>query len=491
MREKLEKILFVSNNSLSIENVGKKILPELGYLAIVTSWGDSALQAVKSVKHNINLLIIDWDSTDNKSLDLLTEINELDLALPVVFLIDEAIKSIPAEVINLGVRKILYKPVQSNEIANVIDWIFESKRFRDQKANLTTRLKEQYIWMTALNDAGRYIVSSMDIDEIALRTVEVGLNLTFSDQGAVALFDQETGKLHIRATKSLADQSPQLLETPVINSFIDSVISNAKPCRIFKDQSTQSLNNGTGKHVDSLIHVPICFHDEVFGVLTVSRMSGDRLSSAEESKLVSIADYASVAIRNSRSHQTMANEYNDHLVLKRHLVMEEERYSLAAKAAKFGLWDWDFKTNQIYYSADWKSISGYQNGEIGQTMHDWLDRVHPHDQERVKLELAACIDSAGPRFVSEYRFMHKDGTYRWILNQATVLRKGGGVASRLVGVHVDITERKQYEESLLYSAYHDVITGLLNRPIFMNRLDHTLIRYRRKKTHSLPFFHWN
>lgn len=477
----MEKILVVSEDTQCVEIIGKGILPDLGYQSILASCEDAALEAIRSEKRNLNLLLIDWESLENKCMALLSEIHDLGLALPTILLMDDTTDSIPTAAINLGVQNILYKPVQTNDLIDLIECVFENTRLRDQKANLTSRLKEQYIWMTALNDAGRYIVASMNIDDIALRSVEAAIKLTYADQGAIAIFNDETGGLHLRAYKSHTDNSPHCINTPIHNSLIEAVVNTGKPCRISNDQSGDSLHDGTGILVDSLIHVPIGFQDEVFGVLTVSRLGGGKLSSAEETKLISIADYTSVAIRNAWKHQEISDEISDNINIEKRLRLNVERYSLAASAARVGLWEWDFKTNKIYYSADWKSIGGYQEEDIGQSVHDWLDRVHPNDQERVKLELAACVDAEVPRFTSEYRFLHKDGTYRWMLNQASIVRNGGGNPSRFVGTHIDITDRKQNEESLLYNAFHDVLTGLINRPLFLNRLDHAIIRYRRKK----------
>lgn len=478
---KLEKILVVSDNSSGVDEICNMLPPDLGYQSVLAPSGESALEVIQTEKYNLHLLLLDWNLPDMGCIDLLEEICRQGMSFPAIVLVDEEMETIPAAAIHLGVHDILYRPVEPNELINLIDSIFESKRLKDQKSMLTTRLKEQYIWMTALNDAGRYIVSSMDLDEIVLRSVEAGINLTYADQGAIALLNGDAGKIHLRAYKSLTDNSPQLIETPIQNSLIDSVVSTGKPIRISKGQSTRYLNDGTGMLVDSLIHVPICNKAEVFGALTVSRLGGGKLTCVEEAKLISIADYTAIAIKNAQEHGKAARQIDDHLTNQRQLLLDQERHSLASSAAVVGLWDWDFKQNHVYFYANWKAVAGYDEEDIGQTVHDWLEKVHPNDQERVKLELAASIDSENPRYVSEYRFLNKDGTYRWILNQAAIVRDEKGGVIRLTGTHVDITDRKQREESLLYNAFQDALTGLLNRPLFLNRMEHALVRYRRKE----------
>ena len=67
----------------------------------------------------------------------------------------------------------------------------------------------------------------------------------------------------------------------------------------------------------------------------------------------------------------------------------EERYALAARGANDGLWDWDLATGRVYYSARWKAMLGYLDGEIGEDADEWLSRVHPGDLEKLREVLRA------------------------------------------------------------------------------------------------------
>jgi PAS domain S-box-containing protein len=128
------------------------------------------------------------------------------------------------------------------------------------------------------------------------------------------------------------------------------------------------------------------------------------------------------------------------------LVRSRERFELAVRGSQDGLWDWDLRTGEIYYSPRWKSILGYEDHEIGQSIEEWEQRLHPDDRERVVAANQAHIDGATPHYECEYRLRHKDGTYRWILARGVALRDAAGAAYRVAGSHVDITERKQAEQ---------------------------------------------
>lgn len=158
----------------------------------------------------------------------------------------------------------------------------------------------------------------------------------------------------------------------------------------------------------------------------------------------------------------------------------EERYALAAQGANDGLWDWNLKTDEIYYSTRWKTMLGWEKSEILNSSEEWFQRVHPDDIERVKAEIATHLDGLTPHFETEHRMQHKDGSYHWMLNRGVAVRDSEGRAYRMAGSQTDITERKLAEEQLLHDAFHDALTNLSNRALFMDRLSSAVARGKRR-----------
>ncbi|BCS32046.1 hypothetical protein TBR22_A12510 [Luteitalea sp. TBR-22] len=117
----------------------------------------------------------------------------------------------------------------------------------------------------------------------------------------------------------------------------------------------------------------------------------------------------------------------------------------ATQAGGVGLWDWDFGTNTVRYSDEWKRQIGYQPDELPDRFESWQSRLHPDDLESALAEMhATIVDPTRPHDVT-FRLRHKDGSYRWILAQSAVITDDEGRPIRMLGSHIDITERRRLE----------------------------------------------
>ena len=153
------------------------------------------------------------------------------------------------------------------------------------------------------------------------------------------------------------------------------------------------------------------------------------------------------------------------------LKESEERYALAFRGANDGLWDWDLKNGTVYYSDRWQEMLGYTPGEFADTPDAWLDLVHPEEVDRLKEAIEDHLLGQTDALEHEYRALHTDGTFRWLLTRGVASRGADGQAVRISGSQTDVTRSKVY----------DPITDIPNKFLFMDRLEWLLDKDRRQR----------
>jgi diguanylate cyclase (GGDEF)-like protein/PAS domain S-box-containing protein len=137
----------------------------------------------------------------------------------------------------------------------------------------------------------------------------------------------------------------------------------------------------------------------------------------------------------------------ERIEIQRHLEDLEERNELALHSANDGLWDFDTLNNRVYLSPRWKAMLGYDESDVGQAP-DWRTLVHTDDMARVQSAIRDHVAGKTPIFESLHRMRHATGEWRWVISRAKAKVDDKGRLLRLVGVELDITERKLYEEAL-------------------------------------------
>jgi diguanylate cyclase (GGDEF)-like protein/PAS domain S-box-containing protein len=136
----------------------------------------------------------------------------------------------------------------------------------------------------------------------------------------------------------------------------------------------------------------------------------------------------------------------------------------------------DVKGRRLYNSPAYKRILGYSSAELGETSA--FEQIHVDDRFKV-LEAAREARESGIGKRLEYRIKHKDGSWRVLESVASTVRDAKGAVTKLVIVNRDISERKRAELQLEHNLFHDPLTSLPNRRLFMDRLQSSFVRSRR------------
>lgn len=165
------------------------------------------------------------------------------------------------------------------------------------------------------------------------------------------------------------------------------------------------------------------------------------------------------------------------------LRQSEERYALAELGANDGLWDWDLKSQEIYFSPRWKAMFGLGDKEMGNTAEEWFSRVHPEDIDCLQSAIAEHLEGKSSHLETECRILHQDGKERWMLVRGIAVKGSDGRYHRLAGSQTDITAKKAAEAQLVYESCHDSLTGLANRGLFMELLEDALSHAREDRSY--------
>jgi len=149
-----------------------------------------------------------------------------------------------------------------------------------------------------------------------------------------------------------------------------------------------------------------------------------------------------------------------------------------------GWWDWDVRSGGVVYSARWQDMVGCCGPDASGSPEEWMARVHPDDVEALRARIDEFVAGTIQHLEHGHRLRFEDGSFHWTLTRGFAVRGGDGVAERVIGLQTDVSAQMRAEERLQYDALHDPLTGLPNRTLFIDRLDHAFARVRRSTERS-------
>ncbi len=164
---------------------------------------------------------------------------------------------------------------------------------------------------------------------------------------------------------------------------------------------------------------------------------------------------------------------------EKELILSREQYMLAVNGSNDGIWDWNLRDNTLYLSSRWKNMIGFEDHELPNLYATFEDRLHPEDKPPYRAYLDRYLKGEIPSFSIEFRCLHRNGSYIWILGKGEALRDKDGVPYRMAGSHSDISARKKVEEEIRHrSAFQmlliDLAIGFVNKPL--SDLDYSINR---------------
>jgi len=168
------------------------------------------------------------------------------------------------------------------------------------------------------------------------------------------------------------------------------------------------------------------------------------------------------------------------------LQESEQRLRLALQIGRIGYFDWNFVGNGMHWSAEIAALYGFPAKGLETTYDFWRERIHPEDLAALEQNVQEALETG--TFSAEWRVLWPDGSLHWLAGRAVVYRNAADQPERMLGVNIDISERKDAEERARRTAQHDPLTRLPNRALVYEFGEHLLSAMRRKGSRGACLF---
>ncbi|HPE56052.1 MAG TPA: PAS domain S-box protein [Bacteroidales bacterium] len=199
-------------------------------------------------------------------------------------------------------------------------------------------------------------------------------------------------------------------------------------------------------------------HWEKIKEIGLSRQEGKKTVSSYETKVFTknkeerwvYIQGTTITINGKPAGLISAIDNTEQYKIMKALQESEARWKFALEGAGDGVWDWNIKTDKVYYSPQWKKMLGYEVDEISDNLYEWENRVHPDDIAPTTAEVEKYLKGLTPIYINKHRIKCKDGKYKWILDRGKIItysKKGEPI--RMIGTHTDISKLVEAEEQIL------------------------------------------
>jgi len=211
----------------------------------------------------------------------------------------------------------------------------------------------------------------------------------------------------------------------------------------------------TGMHILSLFHEEErvrVMNNFASALLSDEKKPNEYKALTKDGKILSVLVYSSRILEKNKpiGIRGVMIDISDRKANELKLKQYAERLELALIGSDAVLWDWNISTGSIYFSDRWYSMLGYSTQEIEPNIMSWSKLVHPDDLNIVREAIKKHLNGETNLYRSEHRMKTKDGNWKWILGTGKVTEKNEqGQAIRVVGTHIDITERELANKKLL------------------------------------------
>ena len=242
------------------------------------------------------------------------------------------------------------------------------------------------------------------------------------------ILHEEGGKILMLNQAWINASGFSLEDTPTIDDWVEHT----------HDDDEESII-AFKKHIHSLYEITEKVDE---GEFTFLNKYNDSLTWQVSSSPLGIID-------GKRTIITSAMDITERSKLQKELEVEKNRFALAVEGSQDGLWDWNLQTDELLFGERYEVMLGYTPGTFEKSINTWFNLLHPDDLERENKAVQEYLDKKGDDFYETiFRFLAKDGSWKWILGRGKAEFAEDGTPIRFVGFNTDITEQKEHQNKL-------------------------------------------
>jgi len=344
---------------------------------------------------------------------------------------------------------------------------------------------KQNEYLTALHETALGLVNRLDLDDMLNVVLARAADLIGADDGYVFLAEPDDESVPLLVSLGVYDRydGPHVIRRG--EGFGGKIWESGKELVVNEYVSWPGRKRVAGFEVPQAVAgVPIRSGSQTIGVLALAYTEkGRRFEGTEVEMLGRFAAFAAIAIENARLYNQAQQELAEREEAEGRLREAEERYrTLVERVPPIIYVQQPYPARGTTYDVAYMSprveeVLGWPPERFTNDPQFWNSVVHPGDLERVVAE-DERTDETGERFSLEYRMIAADGSVVWVRDEASLIRGRDDEPLYWQGAMSDITERKALEERLAHQALHDELTGLPNRTLLMDRLEHALSQTR-------------
>ena len=308
--------------------------------------------------------------------------------------------------------------------------------------------------MAAIVDIARELTAEREPATLLKKVCSAAREVTLAQHALLGLLDSTQHETEALFASGLEEGLAADLKPPVLTGTpLDDVVSTRKPSRIGNfEPGRETLSGAFGPFPTySVLAVPLATPTRVLGWLALhNKLGADGFSDRDEDVAVTLATHAAIAFENARLYnderrhaEQLEREIEDRRRVEDVLRQAQERTEYALASAQTGIWEMDLVGGGVTWSRSTAALFGLSPSQAPRTSAEFLALLHPDDAEDLRRAMEKATDEHG-EFRLEFRSIWPDGSLHWQDSRVKVLSEAGR-ARRVLGIGIDITERKVLE----------------------------------------------